>query len=162
MGMWRIPKTFWLVSTIRQLVRAFRTNAQIVPEVEFISLRTLSLRSTGPVAHGASVPAYGVAIAINALLGNHFVITPTDGVAFALNVPTNPPPAGQSQRISIKIINTFGVLGAATFTAGAGGFRIGAAWVQPANTFSRTIYFDFDQVANAWVESSRTAADVAN
>lgn len=147
---------------LRQIVRAFRTNVPIVPECEFIALRTLGLRSTGPVIHGASAPTYGVAVVINALLGNLFVVTPTDGVAFALSVPTNAPPAGQSQRIAIKILNTFGALGVATFTAGVGGFRIGAAWTQPAVGFSRTIYFDFDQVANAWVESGRTAADVAN
>lgn len=147
---------------LRQIIRAFRTNAPIVPEIELIPLRTLSLRSTGPVIHGASAPTYGVAIAINALLGNLFVVTPTDGVAFAISVPTNDPPAGQSQRIAVKILNTFGVLGVLTFTAGAGGFRIGAAWVQPAIGFSRTIYFDWDQVADAWVESGRTAADVSN
>lgn len=99
------------------------------------------------------VTTYGTTIAIDASLGNEFVTTPTDGVAFQLNNPSN---ATAGQRITIRVRNTFGVLGALTF----GTLYKAAAWTQPANGFSRAIDFQYD--GTNWIEVSRTPADVPN
>lgn len=150
------------MATLRQIIRNIRAGAITggAPEVEFIAVRVPSLNVAGPTRGGLVVLTYAAAMPVNAFLGNQFFVTPTDGVAFAFNVPTNSPAATVGQCLSITIINTFGVLGAATFTGGAGGFRIGAAWTQPANGFSRTI--EFEWTGSVWKEVSRTAADVAN
>jgi len=150
---------------LRQIVRAFRTNpgnGVAGPEIDFIAIRAASIQASGgPLRGGGLVTlTYAAVMAVNVALGNLFVVTPTDGVAFAFSVPTNPPTATVVQRIQVQIVNTFGVLGAATFTGGAGGFRIGAAWVQPANGFNRTIEFEWS--GSVWREANRTAADVAN
>lgn len=148
---------------LRQIVRAFRNSVWSgAPEIEFINLRTPRLRADTLLRGGAIVTlTYAAAMPINAALGNLFIVSPTDNVAFAFGVPSNPPAATLRQRITIQIVNATGApLGAATFTAGAGGFRIGAAWTQPANGFSRSIDFDWDGVE--WREVGRTAADVAN
>lgn len=109
-------------------------------------------------------PTYGANITIDAHLGEFFEVEPTNGVAFTLNAPTSTPGGAgtpASQQITIRIKNTTGgALGAATFTGGAGGYRLGAAWTQPATGFSRSITFVWDRTN--WIEVSRTAADVAN
>lgn len=98
---------------------------------------------------------YSASMTPDASLGNLQVITATNNTAFAINTPTNP---STGQRLRIKIKNTSGgALGAATFSAA---FKLGAAWVQPANGFSRTIEFDND--GTNWIETFRSAADVAN
>lgn len=150
---------------LRQIVRAFRTGVVgglASPEVEFISLRTTNLSATGVTRRGVPITlVYGVAIPLDASLGNRFLVTPTDGVAFAISIPTNSPGVQvRSQRLIINVINTFGVLGALTFTGGVLGFRIGAAWVQPAVGFNRSIEFEWSP--GVWQEVSRSAADVAN
>ena len=147
---------------LRQIVRRFRAVVNGAPQVEFIGLRTPSVQADTLLRGGAIVAVtYAAAMTINTVLGNKFLIVPTDGVAFTINVPTNPPAAGVAQDIAITIRNATGApLGAATFTAGAGGFRLGAAWTQPANGFSRTITFSWD--GTNWIETGRTAADVAN
>lgn len=100
-----------------------------------------------------TAPTYGTTIAIDAGLGNEFVVTPTDGVAFTVANPTS---AAAGQRITVRVVNTFGVLGALTF----GTAYKASAWTQPANGFSRAI--DFQYNGAAWVEASRTPADVPN
>ena len=70
---------------------------------------------------------------------------------------------GAPQLFTVCIINTTGgALGAATWSSGAAGFKLGAAWTQPATGFRRYITFMFDPVANRAYEISRSAADVAN
>ena len=86
--------------------------------------------------------------------GNIFVITATDGVAFAINAPTNP---ATGQRVVFTIRNTSGgALGAATWNAV---FKM-VAWTQPATGFSRSIQFYYN--GTNWIEESRCAADVPN
>jgi hypothetical protein len=72
-------------------------------------------------------------------------------------VPTS---ATSGCKMTIRIKNTFGTLGALTFPGGAGGFRIGAVWTQPLNSFSRSITFMYDGAA--WIETHRTIQDVSN
>lgn len=92
-------------------------------------------------------------------LGSMFVTTATSNIAYTVAAPTNPPSdAGQSAILTLTIRNgSGGALGAATFNAV---YKLGAAWTNPANGFSRSIQFRWD--GTNWVEISRTAADVAN
>lgn len=101
---------------------------------------------------------YGVAPIINAALGNEFVVTVTDAVAFAFGVPLNPPAAGLDQVIVLTIRNASGgAHGAGTFNAI---FKTSAAVPAIANANSRSFCFRWNGVN--WVEFYRTAADVAN
>lgn len=103
---------------------------------------------------------YGAAPVINAALGNLFVMTITDNVAFVFAAPTNPPSvAGQSQEITITCRNASGgAHGAGTWNAV---FKTQAT-VFPAiaNGQSRSIRFRWD--GTNWVELWRSAADIAN
>lgn len=110
------------------------------------------------VVHGTNFPTYGANIAIDATW-DYAEVVPSNGSAFTFNTPLNVP-AIAIQRLTIRIKNTFGVLGAATFAGGAGGYRLGGAWVQPLNGFSRMIEFIYD--GTNWIENSRSPVDVAN
>ncbi len=100
----------------------------------------------------------GGAMAMDASQGSMFVLTITDGVAYTIPAPSNTPVTGFSQRLLLTIRNTSGgVLGAATFNAI---YKLGAAWTNPANGFSRSIEFRWN--GTNWVEYARAAADVAN
>ena len=110
--------------------------------------------ASGPLA----VIVYGVSFAPNAAAGNYQVVTITDGVAFAIAAPTNPPATG-AMRLSITFRNASG--GA----AGAGTFNViykmtSNTLAVIANGFSRTYEFQWNGVN--WVEVFETAADVAN
>lgn len=101
---------------------------------------------------------YGPAIALNASLGNEFVFSITDAVAFVVSNPTNPPPTGKDQVILITYRNiSGGAHGAGTFGAL---YLVSAALAAVATGFSRTIAFRWN--GTNWVEVWRTAADVAN
>lgn len=102
--------------------------------------------------------AYGPAPAINAALGNLFVVTVTDAVAFAVAAPTNPPAAGLSQVIVLTIRNgSGGAHGAGTWDAV---FKTSGNVPAIADTKSRSFCFRWD--GTNWVELWQTAADVAN
>lgn len=102
---------------------------------------------------------YSAAPTIDAALGNDFVVTITDAVAFVVAAPLNTPPSGFAQDISITFRNgSGGAHGAGTWNAI---FKTQAT-VFPAiaNGFSRTVFFRWN--GTNWVELVRTAADVAN
>jgi hypothetical protein len=97
---------------------------------------------------------YSASMTPDASLGDMQVITATNGTAFTINAPAS---GLVGQEMELMIRNTSGgALGVATFNAV---FKM-TAWTQPANGFSRTIYFRND--GTNWVEVGRTAADVAN
>lgn len=100
----------------------------------------------------------GVAMTPDWKLGATQVLTITDAVAFTLNAPSTVPTAApDGALLTLTIRNTSGgALGAATFNAV---FKQ-AAWVNPANGFSRSITWRKQGVN--WVEISRTPADVPN
>jgi hypothetical protein len=100
-----------------------------------------------------TTPTYGTAVTINVALGNEFVITPTDGVGFTVSSPTN---SIAGERITIRIKNSFGVLGALTF----GATYKASAWTQPLNGFSRSVDFQYD--GTNWIQVSQTGVDVPN
>lgn len=101
---------------------------------------------------------YGPSIAIDASLGNLFVVTITDAVAFVTAAPTNPPASG-SQTITITYRNASGgAHGAGTFNAV---FKtVAAPFPAIANGNSRSVQFRWN--GTNWVETFRSAADVAN
>ena len=113
----------------------------------------------GPRWNPLGILVYGPNIAIDASLSDDFQVSITDGVAFNINAPTNPPPAGQGQSLRIKFKNTSGgAHGAGTFNAI---FKTAAAgFAAIATGFSRTYEFEWD--GTNWVEAFRSAADVAN
>lgn len=139
---------------MKKLLKTWRIFAnQIFPEL-----------CGGLILNGArwsilSTITYGVAPVLNAALANDFVMTITNGVAFVVGAPLNPPPAGFTQDISITFRNTSGgAHGAGTWNA----VFATQATVFPAiaTGFSRTVFFRWNGAA--WVELTRSAADVAN
>lgn len=100
--------------------------------------------------------AYSAAMSIDTSLGEQFIVTPTDNVAFGFNSPTN---GLAGQDISITIFNTTG--GALGALSGWGGqYKMTGAWTQPANGFNRSI--TFRRINSAWYEQWRNTADVPN
>jgi hypothetical protein len=114
--------------------------------------------TTGASADPLVSLTYGPSIAVDASLGNAFVCDITNNVAFTIQAPTNPPPTGSSQVITLTFRNVSGAAhGAGTFGAG---YKTSAAFPAIANGFSRTFCFRWN--GTNWVEQWRTAADVAN
>jgi len=76
-----------------------------------------------------------------------------------INAPVAPATTdGIRQVLKIHIFNASGgAMGAITWTAGAGGLRLGT-WTNPANGFNRAIEFAWD--GSAWYEQNRTPVDV--
>lgn len=103
-------------------------------------------------------PTFGAAITIDTspATGSLYQLV----IANAATAPTIGAPSTtiNGQRLTIQIRNSSGgAMGATTFNAI---YKLGAAWTNPANNFSRAI--DFVCNGTNWVEVSRTAADVAN
>lgn len=149
------PYVIWNISGTNVTLGSPTTATVVGAAVSFSAAILSPLRTVGIAADPANFATpYSANIQINAGLYNSFQITPNNGAAFTIQTPVL---GTTNQRIVIRIKNTFGVLGVATFGAG---YKLGAAWVQPANGFSRSIEFEFDG-AN-WIEINRAAADVAN
>ena len=139
---------------ISDILRAWRISGSTVLAELFGGLMR-----QGPDVEPLTTLTYGPTIAIDASLGNLFVVTITDAVAFVVGAPTNTPPTGRSQVIAITFRNgSGGAHGAGTWNAV---FKTQAT-VFPAiaNGFSRTVFFRWN--GTNWVELVRTAADVAN
>lgn len=101
---------------------------------------------------------YGPSIAVDASAGNQFVVTVTDGVAFAFANPTFPPGTTFGQQITITIRNASGgALGAGTFGTA---YKVSGNVAATTTGNSRTIAFVWN--GTNWIEIFRTAADVAN
>lgn len=105
-------------------------------------------------ASAVTTPTYGTTVSIDSSLGDIFIITATDGVAFTVANPTNPF-TGQQMTITIK--NTSGgALGAVTWGSA---YKL-ATWTSPATGFNRSITFYYD--GTNWFEKNRTTADIPN
>lgn len=97
---------------------------------------------------------YSPSIDIDMSMGDWFVVAASDGVAFAINAPTN---AKDFTSLTVTISNASGgALGTITWN---GVFQM-ASWTNPANGFNRSITFRYDGAK--WIEVSRTPADVPN
>ena len=105
-----------------------------------------------------STIVYSAAPVPNAALANNFVVTITDNVAFIVGAPLNPPPAGFAQTIWITFRNTSGgAHGAGTWNAI---YKVSGNLAAIATANNRTIAFTWN--GTNWIETFRSAADVAN
>jgi len=113
----------------------------------------------GPSGSPITTVTYSTTPTINASLGNMFVMTITDAVAFVFAAPTNTLPVTIGQEITIICRNTSGgAHGAGTFNAV---FKtVAAPFPAIATGQNRTIGFRWN--GTNWVETFRSAADVAN
>jgi hypothetical protein len=110
--------------------------------------------SGGALIQARQTVTYSASMTFDARTGNSFVITPTNGTAFAIGIPTGP---SAGQRVSVIIRNASGgALGTVTWD---GMFKM-AAWTSPADGYSRSI--DFQHDGTNWIEVGRTTADVPN
>lgn len=135
------------------LVRSWRVAAGVVM-ADFWG----GIFARGPVGGALSTVTYSATPTIDATLGNNFVVTVTDNVAFVIAAPLNPPPSGLFQTIQLTIRNASGgAHGAGTWNAV---FKTSGNVPAIATGFSRT--FGFVWNGTNWVETFRTAADVAN
>lgn len=101
---------------------------------------------------------YQAAIVIDASLGDWFVCTITNATAFAIGAPSNTP-VGTSQKILLTFRNASGgAHGAGTFNAV---FKTAAAGF-PAIGNGQSRSFEFRWDGTNWVETFRSAADIAN
>lgn len=96
----------------------------------------------------------GTTPALDAGKGNSFTLNILANIAVVVAVPVNPPPAGFSQTITVALRNSSGgALGTApTFNTGAGGFKLNAAVVNPANGTQVEYTFRWDSVQRLWYE----------
>jgi hypothetical protein len=85
---------------------------------------------------------YSTSITPNAATGHWRQITVTDGVAFTINAPTNPPDSTHTQEFTIEVFNNFGVMGAITWNA-AFVFQ-GETWTNPASGKKRFARFEWN------------------
>ena len=95
----------------------------------------------------------GTTPALDASKGNYFTLNITSNIAVTIAVPTNAPPAGQSQEITVAIRNGSGgaLSTAPTFNTGAGGFKFSAV-TNPANGTQVLYKFRWDGVQSFWYE----------
>jgi hypothetical protein len=112
-------------------------------------------RIRGGLAVGYFGAGWATPMTPDASQGNIVVFEANAGGAVTINNPTN---GQRGQILTYKIRNVSGgALGVITWGAN---YKMGAAWTQPANAFSRTIQFLYD--GTNWIEISRTAVDVTN
>ncbi len=100
-------------------------------------------------AYSASITpvAYGY-------LRTQATVSASNNSNFTINAPTDP---REGKELVLTIRNTSGgALGTLSFNAV---FKVGASWTQPATGTSRSIQFLYD--GTNWIETGRTAADVA-
>lgn len=108
------------------------------------------------VREGIANPTYSASITPDSSAGNWQRITATDGVAFAVNAPTNPPDSTHSQELYLEFYNNSGgAMGAVTLNAAF--VLTGGAVTYPANTKKRNLLFRWN--STAWIEITRSAAD---
>ena len=101
------------------------------------------------------VITYSTSMTPNQLNGWTHTIGITDGVAFTINDPTN---SVDGEPVIIRLSNASGgAHGAITWGAG---YKMAGALAAIATGFNRTITFHYN--GTNWIESFRSAADVAN
>ena len=99
--------------------------------------------------------AYSAAPVMDASLGDHFVMTISNAVAFVFGAPINPPPTGSAQTVYLTVRNeSGGAHGAGSYNA----IFKATAFPVIANTFSRTFAFQWN--GTNWVQTLVPATDV--
>lgn len=133
------------------LSRGVGTLSVTLPDGSVTTLNSLNLHS---FIHKPVAPTYGTTVSINASLGDLFVITVTDGTAFAIAAPTN---VTTNQEITIRVKNSSGgTMGNITWNAA---YHM-ATLTKPASAMSKSITFYYD--GSVWIEVNRTPSDVSN
>jgi len=101
-------------------------------------------------------PAYSASITPDAGLAPWQTITVTNGTAFTINAPTNPPSASQAAELTIEVLNSSGgAMGAITWNASF--VFAGSTWANPASTKKRFARFEWNGLA--WVCTGFSTAD---
>lgn len=125
-------------------------------------LGTGTLNTPAPVVSGKrmvkglAAPSYGATVTPDASAGDWHAVTATNGTAFTIAAPANPPDSSHTQDLTIEILNSAGgALGAITWNAAF--VLVGGAFTAPASTKRRFIRFGWNG-AN-WVEIARAGAD---
>lgn len=114
------------------------------------------LKMNGVLNGGKHTPTYGTSVDIYASAGEWSTLTVTDGVAFTINAPTNPPDSTHSQQITVEVYNNSGgAMGVITWNA-AYVFN-GFTWTNPASTKKRAAVFQWN--GTTWICVSVTGAD---
>lgn len=113
-------------------------------------------RSVAAPVAGNKTLVYGASIAPDASAGRWQGCQVTNGNAFTVNAPLNPPGAKEHQDIVIEILNSSGgAMGVITWNAA---FKFnGFVWANPANGFRR--YAKFEWNGAVWVCTSMSGAD---
>lgn len=108
------------------------------------------------IAQGIFTLTYASTVNTSVATASYFKLTVTNSTAFTIAVPSNTVPG---QQITYDILNSSGgAMGAITWSAAAGGFKLAGTFVNPANTKRRTISFRYD--GTNWIEIGRAAADI--
>jgi hypothetical protein len=103
-----------------------------------------------------TAPTYSASITPDLINGNWQNIVVTNGSAFTINAPTNPPTSSTSATLTIEIFNNSGgAMGAITWNAAF--VMPGGAFTNPATGTKRFIRFEWN--GSKWVETSRAGAD---
>lgn len=114
----------------------------------------------GVIVSGDDMARYGATYSASitpvayGYLRTQATVSASNNSNFTINAPTDP---REGKELVVTIRNTSGgALGTLSFNAV---FKVGASWTQPATGTSRSIQFLYD--GTNWIETGRTAADVA-
>jgi hypothetical protein len=101
-----------------------------------------------------------VSTAINANDGNYVPVTIGSDIAVTAAIPTNPPPAGQSQELIIEFFNNSGgpLSTPPTFATGTNGFLVPGALTNPANGTSVLYAFRWSPARSKWIPTGTPQA----
>jgi hypothetical protein len=100
--------------------------------------------------------AYGTTVTPNAAAGRWQLLTVTDGVAFTIAAPTNPPASNQTAELVIGVLNSSGgAMGVITWNAAF--VFAGLSWTNPLSTKHR--YARFEWNGSNWICTGVAAAD---
>jgi hypothetical protein len=106
-----------------------------------------------------STLAYSASMTPNLQTSSSFVITATNGSAFTINSPTNPPAQGGNQ-VRIWISNASGgALGAVSW---GGSYKVPAGISYPANTYRRCYEFEQGTAGGLYYLKNSPTVDIPN
>jgi hypothetical protein len=139
--------------TLKNLLKTIRTNGSRALVEVFGGWLTNGANCYTPITL-----AYSAAPVMDASLGDHFIMTITDNVAFVIGAPINPPPTGFAQTLYLTIRNgSGGAHGAGTYDPV---FKTSGNVPAIANGFSRTFAYQWN--GTNWVQTLVPTTDVAN
>jgi hypothetical protein len=130
--------------------------ASVASDVAAVELELASAGLPDSIRTTKTTLTYSASITPDAEHGTWQALTVTDGNAFAVNAPSNPPAASDTQPLTIEIYNTSGgAMGAISWNA-AFAFAAGG-WANPADGKRRFARFEWN--GSKWVCTSVAAGD---